>query len=194
MLLHNQWKIIRKPHFQLQSRTIKNKDASRKPHWRAKMNPEGGVKEASTIIGYNTDEVERFNKWLRKISIVVGQEVGANQGARFLESMNLRITSYFDTDWGIKNSIIKAEARRRRQIRVKKRRDKLLKTRHKEWHHLEDLREAKVFRDQQREARKDRREVFSFAKFLREDREKKRPPYIIEDEETFRKKNYGHAK
>jgi hypothetical protein len=45
--------------------------------------------------------------------------MGASSGDRFLENMNKEIKHYIETDWGIKSSILKAEARRKRSIRVK---------------------------------------------------------------------------
>jgi len=58
----------------------------------------------------------------------------------------------------------------------------------KKWNKLEDKKEDKIYRDEQRIYREKERIPFSFKKFLKEQRDKKRKPIIIEDEETFRKR------
>lgn len=144
--------------------------------------------EPKKIEGYNPDETDKFVRWLRRTSTAVGQEVGANQGPRFIEHMNQRVQDYIETDFGIKRSIDKAEAKRRREIRKKIRHGKRLASWHSSWHQLEDMKENRVLRDRQREIAMERKEQFSFVQFLRSEREKKIPPYVIEDEETFRRK------
>jgi len=106
-------------------------------------------------------------------------------GGRFTEIMEREIKAYIETDWGIKMSIYKTEAKRRRSMRVKKRKDRLLEKRLTDWNELEDIKENKILRDLQRENRKGQ---FSWMGFLRAEREKKRKPYLIEDEETFQKR------
>jgi len=97
------------------------------------------------VEGYNPEEVEKFVRWLRKTAITIGREVGATQGPRFLEFMNLRIRDYIETDFGIKRSIDKAEAKKNKEKRKKIRSDKKLATFHDPWHELEDKKEHKVF-------------------------------------------------
>jgi len=185
MILHN-YKVLKINC--IQARSIYYKDSSKKAKFVLKMTQDGQMIEPKIIKGYNPDEVDKFVRWLRKTAILVGQEVGAMQGPRFIEYMNLRVKDYIETDFGIKRSIDKAEAKRRREIRKKIRNNKRYSNWHNDWHKLEDMKESRILRDKQRETSVDRLELFSFNAFLKAEREKKMTPYIIEDEETFRQK------
>lgn len=153
---------------------------------RFQSNPDGTIKEPTSIRGYDPDEVARYNKWLKRAVVRVSRSMGASSGDRFLENMNKEIKHYIATDWGIKSSILRAEARRRRAIRVKAKRNKLLWKKLNEWNKMEDMKENKVLRDRKRKEGVENKQVFSFTRFLREEREKKKKPYTILPEDQFR--------
>jgi len=190
MLLKTSWcakNTLRAPGQLGQVRSIFYKDSSKKVKFVLKLDSDGSMIEPKKIKGYNPDETERFVRWIRKTATLVSQEVGAQQGPRFLEHMNAKIRDYIETDFGIKRSIDKAEAKVKREKRRKLRSDRRLKTLHLDWHKVEDMKEHKILRDKEREAAMDRKERFSFVAFLRAEREKKTTPYIIQSESRFRR-------
>eukprot|EP01127_Copromyxa_protea_P013778 TRINITY_DN3730_c0_g1_i1.p1 TRINITY_DN3730_c0_g1~~TRINITY_DN3730_c0_g1_i1.p1 ORF type:complete len:364 (-),score=109.29 TRINITY_DN3730_c0_g1_i1:31-1122(-) len=169
----------------VQKRGIKKSKATRKPFIRFQTKPDGTINEPTAIRGYDPDEVARYNKWLKKAVVRVSRSMGASSGDRFLENMNKEIKHYIETDWGIKASILKAEARRKRSIRIKRKRGKQLWKKMAEWNKMEDIQEQKVLRDKQRKQAVENKEVFSFSKFLKQQREKKKTPYTILPEDEF---------
>eukprot|EP01126_Amoeba_proteus_P053447 TRINITY_DN6511_c0_g2_i4.p1 TRINITY_DN6511_c0_g2~~TRINITY_DN6511_c0_g2_i4.p1 ORF type:complete len:356 (-),score=80.21 TRINITY_DN6511_c0_g2_i4:118-1185(-) len=169
----------------VQQRGVKQSKMSRKPHIAFKFNPDGSIKEPKKIVGYDPDEVEKFKRWLRRTASKISLTVGATSGDRFVNSMQREIDGYIETDWGIKRSIQKAEARRKRTTRRKLKKSKKLWKRMDEWLKLEELKEDKILRDRKRKYAEDNNIRFSFDNFLREQREKRKKPYVILGEEEF---------
>lgn len=59
----------------IQKRGIKKNRATRKPFIRFQTNPDGTIKEPTSIRGYDPDEVARYNKWLKRAVVRVSRSV-----------------------------------------------------------------------------------------------------------------------
>lgn len=59
----------------IQKRGIKKSKATKKPFLRFQSNPDGTIKEPTTIRGYDPDEVARYNNWLKRAVVRVSRSV-----------------------------------------------------------------------------------------------------------------------
>jgi len=116
------------------------------------------------------------------------EDLGTRLGDRFKLEMNRAVVGYVNSMWGLQRSKIKERAKKKRSLKRKNRRERLLMKKIENWNDLEDAKEDKIIRSRDRAVREDDKVPFSFKLFLAQDREQKRWPYVIEDEETFRKR------
>lgn len=105
-----------------------------------------------------------------------GERVPALQGL---------LDGYIAAMWGAHIARLRFKAKRSRRYRQKKRADTKLARKTLLWNQNEDDKEFKVQRDMARELRDERGEQFSFRKFVKEWREARKAPLVIQDEETF---------
>jgi len=172
----------------LQTREIRKGKAKKKPKYSYKTDLSGQIIYPTSLIGYDEDQLETFNKWLKRTAENTRKQLGTGMGDRFINAMNGAIGDYFNTNFGTRMTKVKERAKVKRIIKRKDRKEKNLWKKIEEWNLLEDKKEDKIYRDQRRIYREKERIPFSFKVFLREQREKKRKPIVIEDEETFRKR------
>lgn len=104
-----------------------------------------------------------------------------------IPSLQSLLDDYIAAMWGAELARKRFKAKRARRIRQKKRADTKLARKTLMWNQKEDDKEYKVQRDLARELREERGEQFSFKKFVKEWREARKKPLVIQDEETFEK-------
>jgi len=159
---------------------------SKKPKYRYKTDLGGKLILPESLPGYSFDQVEEFQKWLVRRTEILRKETGTSLGEKYRQEVNEQIRLYFNSVWGEKRTLISSLANKKRAKKRKIRWERLLWKYMDDWNALQDSKENKIIRDQIRDERDDRREQFSLKKFLAADRDRKRKPYVIEDEETFR--------
>lgn len=104
-----------------------------------------------------------------------------------MPSLQLMLDEYIGSMWGAQVARWRFVARRSRRHRQKKRADTKLARKTLLWNRNEDDKEAKVRADLDHDLRQQRGENFSFRRFVKEYREAKKKPLVIQDEETFEK-------
>eukprot|EP01124_Arcella_intermedia_P010301 TRINITY_DN1681_c0_g1_i1.p1 TRINITY_DN1681_c0_g1~~TRINITY_DN1681_c0_g1_i1.p1 ORF type:complete len:371 (-),score=92.26 TRINITY_DN1681_c0_g1_i1:73-1185(-) len=169
-------------------RELRKGKAPVKPKLRLKQKTTGEIEYPTAIPGFNPDQVEAYTRWLKKQVEDTKIQLGTGMGDRFKQILNREIEGRFESHWGIIKAAIKERAKKKRALKRKARRDKLFMLRIDEWNRLEDSKEDKILRDKERLVREERRDRFSFPKFLREDRERKKKPLLLETEQEFRQR------
>ena len=104
-----------------------------------------------------------------------------------MPSLQLMLDEYIGAMWGAQVARWRFVARRSRRHRQKKRADTKLARKTLLWNRNEDDKESKVRHELAHDLRVERGEAFSFRKFVKEYREAKKKPLVIQDEETFDK-------
>ena len=124
-------------------RGLKKGKALKKPRYRIKLDSDGNIIPPETIIGYTSDEVDDFKKWLTKRASIAKKSLGSGISERFREEVNKEIVDYFSTKWGVRMAEIKARARKKRALKRKRRRNELWMAKIAEWNKLEDAKDNK---------------------------------------------------
>lgn len=104
-----------------------------------------------------------------------------------MPSLQGMLNGYIGAMWGAQLARLRFKAKRSRRVRQKRRADTKLARKLTLWNDREDAKEFKVQRDAAREQRLERGEQFSFKKFVKEYREARKKPLVIQDEATFEK-------
>lgn len=97
------------------------------------------------------------------------------------------LDEYIGAMWGAHVARLRFVARRSRRHRQKKRADTKLARKDRMWNQVEDEKEHKVRAELARELRTESGENFSFKRFVKQWREAKSEPLVIQDEATFEK-------
>lgn len=132
---------------------------------------------------WKPEKIEKMNKFIHKSYEQVRH---LPEGER-LPSLQGMLDEYIGAMWGAQVARWRHVARRSRRYRQKKRADTKLARKTLMWNRTEDDKEAKVRSELAHDLRVERGEAFSFRRFVKEYREAKKKPLVIQDEETFDK-------
>lgn len=132
---------------------------------------------------WKPEKIELMNKFVKQSFEQVRH---LPEGER-MPSLQGMLDDYIGAMWGAHVARLRFVARRSRRYRQKKRADTKLARKTRFWNKTEDEKEYKVRSELARAVREEKGERFSFRRFVKEWREAKQKPLVIQDEATFEK-------